>query len=218
MADETVIETQTDTATSPVETTTETVTTDVVADETVLGGALPETEAKDAEVQTEEPAASVVPEKYELALEGLEIDTELLGAAEPVLKELGLSNDQANALLPIVKQAMDKAISAQTSQMTDLMAAQRKEWLDAFNADADIGGVNREQTVHLAGKGLDALGYTEGHPFRQLLTETGLGNHPDMIRMARRVGELVAEDGDFVRSGAGGSSQTPPEKRLYPND
>ena len=131
---------------------------------------------------------------------------------------LPISNEQANALLPVAKQIMDKAVSAQTAQMTDLMAAQRKEWLDAFNADADIGGGNREQTVHLAGKGLDALGYTEGHPFRQLLTETGLGNHPDMIRAFRRLGEVVGEDGDFVRSGAGGSTQAPPEKRLYPND
>lgn len=214
MADETVIETPTDITTSQ----TETVTPDV-ADETVLGGAVVEPQAATESAQvTPEVAAPVVPEKYELALEGMEIDGELLGAAEPVLKELGLSNDQANALLPIVKQAMDKAVSAQTAQMTDLMAAQRKEWLDAFNADPDIGGGNREQTVHLAGKGLDALGYIEGHPFRQLLTETGLGNHPDMIRAFRRLGETVSEDGDFVRSGAGGSTQTPPEKRLYPND
>lgn len=195
-------------------------TTTPDADETVLGGALaePETPATKPEAKAEEPATPVVPEKYELTLEGMEIDADLLGTAEPILKEAGLSNEQANALLPIVKQAMDKAITAQTTQMTDLMAAQRKEWLDAFNADAEIGGGNREQTVHLAGKGLDALGYTEGHPFRQLLTETGLGNHPDMIRMARRLGEMVSEDGDFVRSGAGGSTQTPLEKRLYPND
>lgn len=216
MADETVIETPTDTATSPAETTTP----DAVVEETVLGGAVADEPAKteEPEAKAEEQPASVVPEKYELSLEGMDIDAELLGAADPVFRELGLSNEQANALLPVAKQIMDKAVSAQTAQMTDLMAAQRKEWLDAFNADAEIGGGNREQTVHLAGKGLDALGYTEGHPFRQLLTETGLGNHPDMIRAFRRLGEVVGEDGDFVRSGAGGSTQAPPEKRLYPND
>ena len=214
MADETVIETPTDTTTSP-----ETATTDAVVEETVLGGALADEQAAPEGTETApEVAATVVPEKYELSLEGMEIDGELLGAAEPILKEAGLTNEQANALLPIVKQAMDKAISAQTSQMTDLMAAQRKDWLDAFKADPDIGGGNLDQTVHLAGKGLDALGYTDGHPFRQLLTESGLGNHPDMIRAFRRLGEAVGEDGDFVRSGAGGSSQTPLEKRLYPND
>lgn len=214
MADETVIETPTVTTTSP-----ETATTDAVVEETVLGGALADKQAAPEGAETApEVAAPVVPEKYELSLEGMEIDGELLGAAEPILKEAGLTNEQANALLPIVKQAMDKAISAQTSQMTDLMAAQRKDWLDAFKADPDIGGGNLDQTVHLAGKGLDALGYTDGHPFRQLLTESGLGNHPDMIRAFRRLGEVVGEDGDFVRSGAGGSSQTPLEKRLYPND
>jgi len=214
VADETVIETPTDTTTSP-----ETATTDAVVEETVLGGALADEQAAPEGTETApEVAAPVVPEKYELSLEGMEIDGELLGAAEPILKEAGLTNEQANALLPIVKQAMDKAISAQTSQMTDLMAAQRKDWLDAFKADPDIGGGNLDQTVHLAGKGLDALGYTDGHPFRQLLTESGLGNHPDMIRAFRRLGEVVGEDGDFVRSGAGGSSQTPLEKRLYPND
>jgi hypothetical protein len=198
--------------------TTET-TADAV-DETVLGGAVDDEQATTTEPENkaEEQPASVVPEKYELALEGMDIDADLLTAADPVFRELGLSNEQANALLPVAKQIMDKAVSAQSSQMTDLMAAQRKEWLDAFNADPDIGGANREQTVHLAGKAMDALGYTEGHPFRQLLTESGLGNHPDMIRMARRLGELVGEDGDFVRSGAGSASQVPLEKRLYPND
>jgi hypothetical protein len=83
-------------------------------------------------------------------------------------------------------------------QLTDAAAAQ-KEWLDAFVADPEIGGANREQSEHMAAKGLDALGFAAGHPFRQALTESGFGNHPDMIRAFRAIGQMVGEDGTFAR-------------------
>lgn len=214
---------QTDTVTSPevatneppavapvAETAAETEVTPTEAETSVLGG-----DVKDEPV-AEEVAA--VPEAYELSLEGVELDTALIEEATPIFKELGLSNDQANALLPLAPKLMEKAQGALMQQMIDAGNQQRQSWLEAFKADPDIGGGKMEETTHLAAKGLDAIGFVEGHPFRKALTESGFGNHPDMIRMARRLGELVGEDGDFVRPGAGSSSALPIEKRLYPND
>src|SRR3546814_17813258 len=66
-------------------------------------------------------------------------------------------------------------------------------------AAEDIGGGKWDESVHKAAKGLDALGYAEGSDFRKILNETGFGNHPDMIRIAAKLGELVGEDGEFVR-------------------
>jgi hypothetical protein len=189
---------------------------------TLLGGDITQ-EAAPVEAKaddTPEAAEPVpgAPEKYELALEGLTLDPEMLAEAEPILRDLNLTNEQANALLPIAPKLMERASNAMLQQILDQGATQRKDWLDAFAADPDIGGSKREETEHLAAKGLDALGFTKDHPFRKALTETGFGNHPDMIRAFRRMGEMVGEDGDFERGGAGESkSAAPLHERMFPN-
>ena len=192
-------------------TTTETESATAEAETSILGG-----DVKD-EPAAEEVAAPVVPEAYELSLEGVELDAKLVEEATPIFKELGLTNDQANALLPLAPKLMAQAQEATMRQIIEAGAQQRQSWLEATKADPDIGGGKMEETTHLAAKGLDAIGFVEGHPFRKALTESGFGNHPDMIRMARRLGELVGEDGDFVRAGAG-STTTDPLNELYPNN
>ena len=182
------------------------------ADGTVLGGE----ETVEAPAAVEAPAGP--PEKYELTIEGVTLDEGLVAEAEPIFRELGLSNDQANALLPLASKLMEKAQEASIQAMIDAGAQQRKGWLDAFHADPDIGGAKREETEHLAAKGLDALGFAKGHPFRAALNETGFGNHPDMIRAFRRIGEMVGEDGLFARENAGDRKEVPAWKALYPND
>jgi len=181
----------------------------------------------------EEPAAETkdqpagAPEKYELALEGIDLDPELVAEAEPILRDLNLTNDQANALLPLAPKIMEKAQAALTQQLLDAGASQRKAWLDAFAADPDIGGAKREESTHLAAKGLDALGFRNTgfgedgkspHPFRAALNETGFGNHPDMIRAFRALGEMAGEDGLFARSNSGVREDVPAWKAMYPND
>lgn len=195
--------------------TTQTEGATAEAETSVLGGDVKDEAAVEEVVAPDVP---VVPEAYELSLEGVELDAKLIEEATPIFKELGLTNDQANALLPLAPKLMAQAQEATMQQLIEAGAQQRQQWLEAFKADPDIGGGKMDETTHLAAKGLDAIGFVEGHPFRKALTESGFGNHPDMIRMARRLGELVGEDGDFVRSGAGSATALPIEKRLYPND
>lgn len=184
------------------------------ADTSVLGGEVEQREAAEPEAET--PAGP--PEKYELSLEGVTLDEEMVAEAEPIFRELGLSNDQANALLPLAPKLMERAQNAVVQQMIDQGAQQRKDWLNAFVADPEIGGAKREETEHLAAKGLDALGFGKDHPFRKALTETGFGNHPDMIRAFRSIGQMVGEDGLFARENPGVREDVPAWKKLYPND
>jgi len=190
---------------------------DADADETALGGKAAESDAETG--KDDEPAAPVVPEAYELtALEGMTIDADLLEEATPIFKEIGLSNEAANKVLPVAKSLMDKTRDATIQQMVDAGAQQRKAWLDEAKADPEIGGGKWDSTLHAAGKALDALGYPEGSPFRAALTETGFGNHPEMIRAMAKVGAMVGEDGDFVRADAAVQVKRSREEVLYPND
>lgn len=163
------------------------------------------------------PTEHVVPEAYELNVEGLDLDKAAIDEATPVFKEVGLSNEQASKLMPAAAKFRDKVADATLQSIVDAGAQQRAAWETATRADPELGGPKMEETLHLSAKALDALGYPDGSEFRQVLTETGFGNHPEMVRMMRKIGEMVSEDG-FPRPGATSASQISAEKRLYPND
>lgn len=162
--------------------------------------------------------APIVPERYTLALEGFSIDPALVQNADPVLRNLGLSNDDANKLMPVARDIMTRTQESLVRQIEDAAAVQKKEWHDAFVADPEIGGARRGETEHFAAKALDALGFRDGHPFRAALNATGFGNHPDMLRAFRRLGELVGEDGGLVRPMTASSRTQSVWERMYPND
>lgn len=164
------------------------------------------------------PPVAVVPERYDFALEGFAIDPALLNQADPVLRDIGLTNEAANKLIPVARDIMARTQENLVRQIEDAAATQKRAWYEAFVADPEIGGTRRGETEHLAAKALDALGYAQGHPFRQALNDSGFGNHPDMIRAFRRLGEMVGEDAAFVRPMTASSRTRPVWERLYPDD
>jgi hypothetical protein len=188
--------------------------------EAAAPGAAPSVEQPAAEPVAAPHVAPVrlTPERYDLALEGFSIDPALVQHADPVLRDIGLSNDAANKLLPVARDIMARTQESVVRQIEDAAAAQKQSWHAAFVADPEIGGARRSETEHFAAKALDALGYAQGHPFRVALDTSGFGNHPDMIRAFRRLGELVGEDGSFVRPTTAPSRNRPVWERLYPNE
>jgi hypothetical protein len=169
-------------------------------------------EAKPAGDPTAEPeTAFPAPERYELKLEGLTLDPKLLAEAEPVFREMGLSNKQANALLPIAPKLMASAQEQVIQKLIDEGSKQRNAWLEAFNNDRELGGANRSESARLAQLGLEKMGIGKDHPFRAALNETGFGNHPDMIRILRWVGSTAAQ------GGRGGARSVPAWKAMYPD-
>lgn len=178
-----------------------------------------EAETDSAKDETGEDAAPVVPEKYELkASEGLpELDAEAVALAEPVFKEIGLTNEQAQQLVPVAEQFAQRIAEQMEAAATANVAQQRAAWLAEAQAAEDIGGAKWSDTLVAAAKGLDALGFTKGTPFRDLLDDSGLGNHPDMIRAWLKVGRAVSEDSDFVRSGVATAGARTLADTLYPS-
>lgn len=168
--------------------------------------------------QGEQAPAHVIPEAYELTPpDGMTIDADLLTEATPIFKEAGLSNEQAQAILPAAKSLVEKTQQATVQNLIDAGNQQRKAWLDAAKADEQIGGAKWDASLDSAGRALDALGHAEGSEFRTALNETGFGNHPEMIRIFARIGEMVGEDGDFVRADAG-AKVVDTLTDMYPNN
>lgn len=166
----------------------------------------------------EEPEAPVgAPEAYELAPpEGWDaIDPTLLESAVPVLKELNLTNEQAQKVVALAPSIYDKGRSDVEAAMIAAAGEQKANWAKDAKADPEFKDWN--ETIQLSAKGLDAMGFNEKHPFRALLSETGFGNHPDMVRVFRALGRMASE-GTFVpgsdTKGGGGDVLA----EMYPNN
>lgn len=170
-------------------------------------------EGKDGE--EEAPAPAGAPEKYELsAPEGQEFDAASFEAVEPIFREIGLSNDQAQKLVAAYGEKIMPALAERAkTQLETQAAATRKEWSDAFHNDPDLGGANKDRTLADAARAFDHYGMKKGEGFRQMLDESGLGNHPDLIRFVARVGRDL-DEGGFERGGAVTQPKTP-EGKMY---
>jgi hypothetical protein len=173
---------------------------DKAATEGTTEGAKEGDAAKEGEGDKEGEAKAGPPDAYELtAPEGMALDKESLDAAAPVFRELGLSNEQAQSLMPVAGKFAQKIADGLNQQILTQVVAERKGWREAAEKDPEIGGANWDKSIATAAQGLDRLGFPKGSPLRNLLDESGLGNHPDMIRAWARVGKAVGEDSDFVR-------------------
>ena len=143
------------------------------------------------------------PESYVLDLpEGMELNAEALEVATPIFQELKLSNEAVNKLVPAAITLVESTSKRIMDQITSDVLAQRKAWADEVLADPEIGGANLEKTQAIAARALDALAPPE---FRSFLNETGLGNHPAMVRFVYNVGKAISEDGfgrETVQTGA----------------
>jgi hypothetical protein len=152
----------------------------------------------------DEPAGA--PEEYAdfTAPEGVVLDAELLDGFKGVAKELNLSQDAAQKLV-------DQAV-AMRQRDAEAIEEIRGQWLDAAKADKEFGGEKLGESLATAKRGLEAYG---SPALTQLLNETGLGNHPEIVRLLVNAGKSVSED-KFVAGGSNPGRGTDRASRLYP--
>ncbi|WP_088158082.1 hypothetical protein [Achromobacter xylosoxidans] len=152
------------------------------------------------------------PEQYEdfAAPEGVQLDAELVGDLKTLAKELNLSQTDAQRVADLGPKLMQKLQGHQA----ETFAQVRQTWADAAKADKEYGGEAFAENLGAAKKALDSFGTPE---LRTLLNESGIGNHPEVIRFMVRAGKAISSDtfvaGDRSASGAGKD----PAKTLYPN-
>lgn len=142
-------------------------------------------------------APTGAPEKYEfVAPEGKEFTPSVLEQFSEVAKELNMTQEAAQKVI-------DKIAPALAQKQVDAMEAARTAWADTSKSDKEFGGDKLNENMAVAKKALEQFGSPE---LRTLLNESGLGNHPEIIRMMYRAGKAISED-NFVMSGSGGKQQ-----------
>ena len=164
----------------------------------------PTQQEADPKAEVKPGEKSTAPETYEFTpAEGYEFDPRTLAAFSEVAKELGMPQDSAQKILDKMAPAMAEKQQAQMEEV-------RNGWAESSKADAEFGGDKLTESLASAKKALDAFGSPE---LKTLLNETGIGNHPDVIRFMVRAGKAISEDG-FV-SGARSAGNAASAQNLY---
>lgn len=136
----------------------------------------PKTEEKPSE------AAAVELQPFTLP-DGQVADPVLMGEFTTLAKELKL--DQATG-----QRLVDLYTKAQAAQYEQLEATVKK-WAEDTQKDKEIGGQNFDATKAAAARVMAKYATPE---LREFLSQTRVGDHPELIRFVARIGKEMRED------------------------
>lgn len=162
----------------------------------------PEGKAKaEADTKAVEAAKLIgAPEAYtEFTVpEGAVIPDGFFEAYTPIVKDFNLSQEGAQALFDrLATDLQPKMIAAQQEKWEGVKTA----WAEATKVDKEIGGTGYEANVAIAQRALNTFATPE---LKQALSDYGMGNHPEMVRLMLRIGKAMREDSVIQPDGAGG--------------
>lgn len=146
------------------------------------------------------------------------LDDKALEAATPLLNKLGVKADQAQGIVDefakeVLPKMIERAGVVARDQQLEQIVTIRKEWDDARVADKEVGGPDALAKLAVAAKAMDAFGTPE---LKKLFDETGIGNHPELVRAFYRAG-LAIQEGTIHRSD-GAEQRKPDDGELFYGD
>ena len=150
---------------------------------------------------SEKDAPEGAPDKYEfnakVADAPEELDPEVLTAFGDVAKELNLPQEAAQKVL-------DKVAPVIQAKQAKVVEQTKVEWANQSKSDQEFGGESLNDSLDVAKTSLDTFG-TDA--LKSLLQETGLGNHPEVIRFMYRAGKAISED-SYVGNSLGANAKS----------
>lgn len=122
--------------------------------------------------------------------EGVDLDKDLADEVSLIFKDKGFTQDEAQGMVDLYIEQRQKEMNA----FMDMQANKVKEWRAELESDKEFGGENFNSNVNAVKKMLDTYGGQDVKDIKSVLTESGLGNHPGIIKMLWRMSKATAED------------------------
>lgn len=155
-----------------------------------------------------QPAARVVPEKYEIKLpDNSPLDNASIEKIAAFAKARGFTNEEAQALLTRESESIQAYVEGQHK----MLGEKTTEWSKTWEGDKEIGGDAFKVNAELAKRVVDRFGSPD---LKKALNDTGLGNHPELGRLLVRIGKAMSED-QLVLPGSQPGGKRPPEEVFY---
>jgi hypothetical protein len=167
-------------------------------------------QAADAGAIGAEQGGSAGPIAYAdfLVPEGMALNPELLGEFKGIAQGLGLQQEQAQTLTDLgVK--LTQGILLQQAQALE---TQKTAWKAEVLIDAEIGGDKHEAAMAQAARAVKQFVPDE---LKVLFDQTGIGNHPALVKAFVKIGALLKEDG--VVTGGAQLAGARDASAMYPN-
>ena len=158
-----------------------------------------EEEGAEQEKQNEQNQANDY-DNYVFERDGVQASPEDAQIFKDVARELDLSQEKAQKLYNL---SLEKVTAINQQK---LLTAQ-KQWEQAVYNDKEIGGQNLEQTSRNVKLALKEFG---NPTFSKLMTVTGLGSHPAVIKLLNKVGAAIGNDQIFINGNARPKAQREP--------
>lgn len=176
----------------------------------------------DPAAKTDKPVGP--PEKYEAFTvpEGYELNKDLLTKAEPIFRELGLTQDAAQKLVSLYSEA---AVAAAQEPLRQYEAT-REAWRGEVVKDPTLGNGTddlKPEVKAVLARTVDSLPPKDAEAFREVLTITGAGDNPAFIRAFYQLAQRMTEGGLVKGTGPSALGQNNPARppsaaqALFPN-
>jgi hypothetical protein len=141
--------------------------------------------------QSEEERKKSIPAEYEIKFaDGTPLDPKTDGEKIVAhLKAQGFSTKQAEAHLAHLAEVSKGLVSRQQAAVAEAVT----RWASDTKNDKELGGDKFQETAVNVKRAMDRFA-PEGSAFRQLVEDTGYGNHPEFVRVFNAIGKAMAED------------------------
>lgn len=124
------------------------------------------------------------------------------------------SQEQAEGALALYVEAQNEG----QSKLRSAFAEQKKAWAESTKSDPEVGGEKLASSLTSAKRAIDKYG-SKG--LREMLDQSGLGNHPEVIRFFAKVGRSLSEDSFSGSLGGRTPKETPSQesklRQMYPS-
>jgi hypothetical protein len=151
-------------------------------------------------------ASAGAPEEYaDFTLpEGVQLAGPVADEFKALAKEHNLSQEAAQKFADLgAKQAQALAAGQQ-----EILVKARAEWAERSRTDPEFGSADEKQLKQNLSVALKAREQFASPELVEMLKESGLTNHPDVIRLFYRVGKAITPDGFVGGRQAAGAPKT----------
>lgn len=154
----------------------------------------PDADAPPVVAEPVQPAAPTY-EPFTLP-EGIEAAPETMAAYTGALGKHGITQEAGQELLSLHAAQMQTYAEQTLTRQHEAFGKMRAEWRDQVMADPEIGGSNHRSAMASIAELRDRFIPRSGpvtDAFNAMLDATGVGDHPDFLRLMARIGRAFRE-------------------------
>ncbi len=205
------------------------------ATESILGDEKPDAKPKEkvkTEAKVETPKVELptyeafkLPENVTLDKEPLDAFTKILGEIETGKLDHAGMQEAGQKLVDLAAKSTTDSINRLNDYYVGIHETQKKDWFEASKKDSELGNGDDKAFAEIAGNLRTSIDTYAGSAeqqkeFRTLMKDTGVGNHPALLRMLnnmqKKIDSYTKETGNrSVPAQAPAPSKVKPYQQFY---